>query len=203
MKFGAMSQMFERQISGKEVCVVCRTGLVQIHRISQDGPPLSDAHFFYVPWSEVTPEQEKIVKNMITRAVCGLNRHSLVEEILECPKHGDAFKTGYCAAPWCSNGRKLFAKHSKQKPRSTMLIKLKASRKISDEINNHTEGLAAVMQAVNSEHFPSQTTNVWNIAEMSITTGFHMAVGPASDTSLPSFMGECPAVSHLPTPLTC
>ena len=75
-KFGTMSQMIERQISGKEVCVVCRKGLVQIRRISQDGPPPSDAHFFYLPWSEVTPEQEKIVKKMITRADGGLNRHS-------------------------------------------------------------------------------------------------------------------------------
>ena len=118
-KFGPMSQMVERQISGKDVFVVCTKNLVWVHRVFQDGPPPSDSHFFYLPWQDVSIEQEMLVKKMITRTAFGLNRYNLVEEILECPKHGDAFRTGDCAGPWCSECRKLFARHSKQKPRST------------------------------------------------------------------------------------
>ena len=91
-----MSQMVERQMSGKEVCVVCTKILVRGHRVSQDGPPRPDSHFFDFPWPEVTIEQEMIVKQMITRSVFGLNRYNLVQEILECPKHGNAFRTGDC-----------------------------------------------------------------------------------------------------------
>ena len=81
-------------------------------------------------------------------------------------------------------------------------MNLNAARKITDAINNHTKDLAAVFQAVNSENFPCQITDVWDIAKISSATGFHMAVGPAPDTSLPSFIGECPVVSYLPTPLS-
>ena len=66
-KFGNMSQMVERQMSGKEVCVVCTKNLVRAHRVSQDGPPPSDFHFFHLPWPDVTIEQEMIVKTMIRR----------------------------------------------------------------------------------------------------------------------------------------
>ena len=131
-KFGTMSQMVERQISGNEVCVVCTKSLVRVHRVSQDGPPPSDSHFFYLPWQEVIVEQEMIVKKMMTHTVFGLNRYNLVEEILECPEHGDAFKTGSCAAPWCIECRKLFASHSKQKPGSTTLVKPTTTRRIPD-----------------------------------------------------------------------
>ena len=41
-KYGARSQMMEKQATGKEVCVVCRNGSVKIHRVSQDGPPLQE-----------------------------------------------------------------------------------------------------------------------------------------------------------------
>ena len=58
-------------------------------------------------------------------------------------------------------------------------------------------------QALNSENFPAVTTDVWDIAKMSTTTGFHIAVGPAPDTSLPSFTGDCPIVhSYYPTPMS-
>ena len=130
------------------------------------------------------------MKQMLTRTVCELHRPSKVHAIHECPVHGDAFRTGDIAAPWCSECRKLLAKHSKQKPRSTRLMKLKVARKIPDTIDNHTKDLAAVFQAVNSENFPFQTTDVWDIAKIPSTTGFHMAVGPAPDTSLPSFIGK-------------
>ena len=56
-KCGTMSHLVEKQISGKEVCVVCRPGSVWVQRVSQDGPPPPDAHFFYLPWKEVILEQ--------------------------------------------------------------------------------------------------------------------------------------------------
>ena len=63
-----------------------------------------------------------------------------MQEILECPKHGDAFRTGDCAVPWCSECRIRLRRHSKQRPRSTKFIKMKTTaRKIPDEINNPTK----------------------------------------------------------------
>ena len=81
-------------------------------------------------------------------------------------------------------------------------MNLKATRTIPDAIHNHIRDLAAVFQSVNSENFPCQLTDVWNIANISSTTGFHTAVGPVPDTSLPSFIGKCPVVSYLPIPLS-
>ena len=203
-KFGTMSQMVERQMTGKDVCVVCTKGLVKVHRVSQDGPPPPNSHVFYLPWPEVTIEQEMIVKKMITRSVFGLNQYNLVKEIQECPKHGDVFRTGDCAVPWCSECRILLRRHSKQKSRSTKFIRTRSTidtmgisvtaRKIPDQINYHTPDLAPDFETLNSGNFPAVTTDVFDIAEISTSTGFHIAVGPALDTSLPSFAGDCPAV---------
>ena len=113
--------MINRQMTGKEVCAVCTRGLVKVHRVSQDGPPEPGSHFFYLPSPEVTLEQEKIVKKMITRSVFGLNQDNSVKEIQECSKHGDAFRTGAEAAHWCSDCRISLRRISKQKPRSTKL----------------------------------------------------------------------------------
>ena len=150
-KFGTMSQMVERQMTGKEVCVVCTTGLVEVHRVSQDGPPPQNSHVFYPPCPKVTIEQEMIVKKMTTRSVFGLNQYNLVKEIQEFSKHGDAFRTGDCAVPWCSECRILLRGHSKQKPRSTKFIRTRSTidtigisvtaREIPDQINNHTQQL--------------------------------------------------------------
>ena len=84
------------------------------------------------------------------------------------------------------------------------MIKMKTTaRKIPDEINNPIPDLATVFQAINSENLPAVTIDVWNIAKMSATTGFHIAVGPAPDTSLPSFTGDCPLVhSYYPTSMS-
>ena len=57
-KFGTMSQMMEKQATGKEVCVVCTNGSVKIHLVFQDGPPPPGSHFFYLPWPDATLEQE-------------------------------------------------------------------------------------------------------------------------------------------------
>ena len=47
------------------------------------------------------------------------------------------------------------------------------------------------------------STDVFDIAKISTSTGFHLAVGPAPDTSLPSFAGDCPAVhSYYPTSMS-
>ena len=47
------------------------------------------------------------------------------------------------------------------------------------------------------------TTDVFDIATISTTTGFHIAVGPAPETSLPSFAGHCPIVhSYYPTSMS-
>ena len=74
-RFGIMSQLIENETTGREVCVVCTKGLVKIHRVSQDGPPDPGSHFLYLPWREVTFEQEGIVKKMITNSVFGLNQY--------------------------------------------------------------------------------------------------------------------------------
>ena len=148
----------------------------------------------------MTPEQEGIVKKMITRSVFGLNQYNLVKEIQECSKHGDAFKTGAEAAHLCSECRRLLRIISKQKPRSTKLLR---TRSLLDEINNPTPDLAKVFQVLNSENFPAVSTDVFDIAKISTSTGFHIAVGPAPDTSLPSFAGDCPVVhSYYPTPMS-
>ena len=119
--------------------MVCTRGLVKVHRVSQDGPPEPGSHFFYLPWPQVTFEQEKIVKKMITRSVFGLDQYNLVKEIHECSKHGDAFRTGAEAAHWCSECRILLRRISKQKPMSTKLLR---TGPIPDDINNHTPDLA-------------------------------------------------------------
>ena len=148
----------------------------------------------------MTFEQEGIIKKMITRSVFGLNQYNLVKEIQECSKHGDAFKTGAEAAHWCSECRILLRRISKQRPRSTKLLRLGP---IPDDINNHTRDLAKVFQAINGENFPAVTADWFPVAKFTTTTGFHIAVGPAPDTSLPSFSGDCPVVySYYPTPLS-
>ena len=58
-RFGIMSQMIERQMIGKEVCVIYTKGLVKVHRVPQDGLPEPNSHFFNLPWADVTFEQEK------------------------------------------------------------------------------------------------------------------------------------------------
>ena len=77
------------------------------------------------------------------------------------------------------------------------------ARKIPDEINNPTPDLATIFEALNRDDFPAVTADVFDIAKISTTTGFHIAVGPTPDTSLPSFTGDCPAVhSYYPTSMS-
>ena len=96
-----MSQIMEHRpiASGKEVCVVCHNDTVMIHRISQDGPPPPRSRFFMLPWQDVTFEQEAIIKKIMRSCVDGLNKHSKVEELLECPTHADWFRTGRLPFP--------------------------------------------------------------------------------------------------------
>ena len=133
-----MSQMIEKNPSGKEVCIVCEKGLIKIHRVSQDGPPKPNSQHFFLPWRDVTFEQEGIIKKMFIRSVSGLNHHDMVREIQECPEHGDAFKTGACAPHWCSECRIILRRFSKQKPRSTKLMRLEP---LPDAINKEISDL--------------------------------------------------------------
>ena len=124
---------------------------------------------------------------MITNSVFGLNQYNLVQEIHECSKHGDAFETGAEAAHWCSECRILLRRASKQKPRSTKLLRMEP---IPDSINHHNRDLTKVFQALNGENVPAVFADVFDIGKITTTTmitGFHIAVGPAPDTSVPSF----------------
>ena len=195
-----MSQMIENNPSGKEVCIVCEKGLIKIHRVSQDGPPKPNSQHVFLPWRDVTFEQEGIIKKMFIRSVSGLNQHETVREIQECHVHGDAFKTGACAPHWCSECRILFKICSRQKPRSTKMMRLQS---LPDAINNEIPELPKVFQFINGHNFPAVTTELYPAAKVTATTGFHIPVGPAPDTSLPSCLGECPDVrSYYPTSLS-
>ena len=192
-----MSQMIEKNPTGKEVCVVCETGSIRIHRVSQDGPPGPNSQHFFLPWRDVTPEQEGIIKKMFIRSVSGLNQHERIREIQECPIHGDAFKTGVCAPHWCSECRILLKRHSGQKPRSIKMMRLPA---LPDAINSKNPDLPTVFQFINGHNFPTVTTELYPPSGVTATTGFHISVGPAPDTSVPSFLGECPVVrDYYPT----
>ena len=148
----------------------------------------------------MTFEQEGIIKKMITRSAFGLNQYNLVNEIQECSKHGDAFNAGAEAAHWFSECRILLRRISKQRPRSAKLLRLGP---IPVDINNHIRDLAKVFEAINGENFPAVTADLFPVAKVTTTTGFYIAVGPAPDTSLPSFSGDCSVVySYYPTPLS-
>ena len=128
--------------------------------------------------------------------------YSKVEDFLECPTHADSFKTGEYAAPWCGECRKLFKLHSKQRPRSRQVIKMKSKLSSPKEVSTTSANVTAVFQVVNREEVSSQSTEVWNITNMTTSQNFHFVVGPVPDTSEPSFVGECPAVSYLPNPMS-
>ena len=60
---------------------------------------------------------------------------------------------------------------------------------IPDSINHHNRDLTKVFQALNGENVPAVFADVFDIGKITTTiiTGFHTAVGPAPDTSVPSF----------------
>ena len=65
---------------------------------------------------------------------------------------------------------------------------MRSELKLPRETNNTKANVAAVFQVVSSENFPSQTIDVWNIDNFTTLQGYHVAVGPAPDTSEPSFV---------------
>ena len=79
------------------------------------------------------------------------------------------------------------------------MIKTKSDRKFSKEINSTNSNVTAVFQVVDGENFPSQSTDIWNVATLTLRQSYHFAVGPAPNTSVPSFTGPCPEVSFLPS----
>ena len=47
------------------------------------------------------------------------------------------------------------------------------------------------------------SADVFDVGKITTTTGFHIAVGPAPDTSVPPFNGNCPVVySYYPTSMS-
>ena len=65
---------------------------------------------------------------------------------------------------------------------------------LPDAINSEIPDLPKVFQFINGHNCPAVTTELYPAAKVTATTGFHIPVGPAPDTSLPSFLGECPDV---------
>ena len=78
------------------------------------------------------------------------------------------------------------------------MMRLPAS--LPDAINSRNPDLPTVFQFINGHNFPIVTTELYPASKVTATTGFHISVGPAPDTSVPSFLGECPVVrDYYPT----